>query len=95
MTFKIRYFVYLFFALFPLLNFLMLKFNHPAGLIWLGLDTVYYTPAYYAAPQLFVRAEMNILLPSLWGRCLALIMYCLVLNLLFKLKDKLAARRSL
>lgn len=87
MVMGIRIYVYLLILLFPVTTYALGIMNESNGLIWLALDTVYYYPVYVIAGPLFEKLEMGLLAPSLSGRCLAFLLYALLLFLFFKAKD--------
>ena len=85
--------IYLLITLFPIATYILGIINESNGLIWLALDTSYYYPVYVFADSLFERLEMGLLIPSVGGRCLAFVLYLLLLFLFFKAKDKVSESR--
>ncbi|MFT7222631.1 MAG: hypothetical protein ACI82Z_000154 [Cellvibrionaceae bacterium] len=86
---RLRIYIYLLIILFPVATYLLAIVNESNGLIWLALDTGYYYPIYIIVAPLFERLEMGLLMPSIGGRCLALVLYPLLLFLFFKMKGKM------
>jgi hypothetical protein len=83
-----RLYIYLLIILFPAVTYMLGILNVSNGLIWLALDTGYYYPIYVIAAPLFEKIEMGLLLPSISGRCLALVIYSVLLFLFFKVIDR-------
>jgi hypothetical protein len=86
---KLRVYLYILMVLFPVATYLLGVLNESNSLIWLALDTVYYYPVYVIAASIFKKLEMGLLIPTIGARCLAFLLYSLLLFLFFKIKDKL------
>ncbi len=86
---KMRKYIYFFMAIFPIVMHLFLYIFRDVGLIFWGLESLYYYPVCMIAKPMCYFGEMGLVDPTVGGRLLAFLLYFLFLFLLFSLKDKL------